>query len=239
MHTVGDGSDRHLRRVEPRPQPGEHVAAHVAVQQRHPVGTFGQPETHVRHVEHRRICFATEVDDSLDGDPRQQHRLLPRPEITPHQIRRKPVDPRRHRSMRGEHRPGPHRSQRGVEIEPPVRHQFPNALHTQEPRMPLVGVEHLRIRHTLRMRVRPHRPHPTHPGQNLRLDPMILIPAIQAVGDPPQLRIVLRDIGVQQQQRDPPDLRDPHPRPQHPTARHPHTNQYRCTALCFGEQTQR
>ena len=43
--------DRHLGRVEARPQRAEHLAAHDAVQQRHAVGALAEPQAHVRHVE--------------------------------------------------------------------------------------------------------------------------------------------------------------------------------------------
>ena len=61
---------------------------------------------------------------------------------------------------------------------------------------------------------RADRPHAADAGQDLLPDPVFLVAAVQPVGDAAQIVLVLGDVGVQQQQRDSPHLRDPDPGPQ-------------------------
>ncbi len=61
---------------------------------------------------------------------------------------------------------------------------------------------------------RADRPHPADTGQDLLHDAMFLVAAVEPVGDAAQLVLVLGDVGVQQQQRNPAHLRDPDPGPQ-------------------------
>ena len=58
--------DRHLVRVEARPEVGEHAAADLAVQHRDAVGALAEPQAHVRHVEDRRVVLGAEREDALD-----------------------------------------------------------------------------------------------------------------------------------------------------------------------------
>ena len=85
---------------------------------------------------------------------------------------------------------------------------------------------------------RADRPHPADTGQDLLLDPVLLVAAVQPVGDAAQIVLVLRDVGIQQQQRDSTDLGDPHPGPQLGGVGHGQLHQNR-VALVVGEQPQR
>ena len=67
---------------------------------------------------------------------------------------------------------------------------------------------------------RADRPHPADAGQDLLLDPVLLVAAVQPVGDTAQIVFVLRDVGIQQQQRNSADLGDPDARPQLRAVRH-------------------
>ena len=104
--------------------------------------------------------------------------------------------------------------------------------------MALVHVEHLGRRQTLDLGERADRPHPADTGQHLLLDPVLLVAAVQPVGDAAQIVLVLRDVGIQQQQRDSTDLGDPHPGPQLRRVRHRQLDQHRVT-LVIGQQPQR
>ena len=73
VDAVGDRSDRHLVGVESGPQLVEHGPAHPAVQQRDAVGPLRQPQTHVGHVELRRVVLGAERDDAVQRHARQQH----------------------------------------------------------------------------------------------------------------------------------------------------------------------
>ena len=54
-----------------------------------------------------------------------------------------------------------------------------------------------------------HRPHAPDAEQQLLPEPVIAAAAVQPVGDLVQVRLVLLDVGIEQQQRDPPHLRHP------------------------------
>ena len=57
--------------------------------------------------------------------------------------------------------------------------------------------------------VRAHGAHAADAGQDLLPDAVVLVAAVEAVGDAAQVRVVLLDVGVEQQQRDAADLRPP------------------------------
>ena len=77
--------------------------------------------------------------------------------------------------------------------------------------MALVGVEHLRRRVAGGRAVRADGPHPADADEDLLPDALVLVAAVEPVGDAAQVRLVLLDVGVEQQQRHPPDGRLPHP----------------------------
>ena len=74
---------------------------------------------------------------------------------------------------------------------------------------------------------RADRAHPADAGQDLLLDPVFLVAAVEPVGDAAQLVLVLRDVGIQQQQRDSAHLRNPHARPQLAGVGHRQLDQHR------------
>ena len=102
---------------------------------------------------------------------------------------------------------------RGVEIQTGID-QFADPLGAEESGVALVHVVHLGRRQPFDRGVRADRPYAADPGEDLLLHAMFLVAAVEAVGDPAHLVVVLRDVGVQQQQRYPPDLGDPDPGPQ-------------------------
>ena len=67
---------------------------------------------------------------------------------------------------------------------------------------------------------------------------MVGVAAVEPVGDPAQILVVGVDVGVQQQQRNPADLRLPHLRVHFAPARHRDVHQHRL-AVGAGEQLQR
>ena len=243
VHAVGDRADRHFRRVEAGPQLVEHLPADPAVQQRDPVGALREPQAHMGHVEFRRVVFGPERDDAVQRNAGQQPRgsarraALAAAEVALHHLHRKPVDACGDRGMRGEHGGRPHHGQRGVEIEPGVD-QLADPLDAEEAGVTLVHVEHLGRRQPLDLGERPDRPHAADTGQDLLLDPVLLVAAVEPVGDAAQFVLVLRDVGIQQQQRDSTDLCDPHPGPQLGGVGHGQLHQHR-VAFAVGEQPQR
>ena len=215
VHPVGDRPDRHLVGVESRPQLVEHRPAHPAVQQRYAVGALRQPQAHVRHVELGRVVFGAERDDPAGRHARQQRGVTVgtgrAADVALHHLQREPVDAGGHRGVGGEHGAGPHHRQRGVEVQPRVGDQLANAFHAEESGVAFVHVEDLGRGQPLDGGERADRPHAADAGQDLLLHPVFLIAAVEAVGDAAQLVLVLGDVGIQQQQRNPADLRDPDP----------------------------
>ena len=152
---------------------------------------------------------------SRDVAPSLPDRLLATcgtPEVALHHVHREPVDARGHRRVGGEHRARAHHGQRGVEVQSAVGDEFADALDAEEPGVPLVHVEHLRLRQPLDGGERADRPHPADTRQDLLLDAVFLVAAVEPVGHAAQVVLVLRDVGIQEQQRNSTDLRDPHAR---------------------------
>ena len=58
------------------------------------------------------------------------------------------------------------------------------------------------------------RPDTSDAGQDLLLDAVVLVAAVQPIGDAAHVVLVFGNVGIQQQQRDSAHLRDPHPGPQ-------------------------
>ena len=75
--------------------------------------------------------------------------------------------------------------------------------------MPLVGVEHLGRGVSAQRAERADRAHPAHAEQQFLAEPVVTAAAVQPVGDLVQVGLVLFHVGVEQQQRDPPDLGHP------------------------------
>ena len=93
----------------------------------------------------------------------------------------------------------------------------------RKPGVALVHVEDLGLRVARSTRAeRPDRPDAADAEQDLLLDPVVLVAAVEPVGGGPQLVVVGLDVGVQQQQRHPADPGQPDPRGQLPAARHRH-----------------
>ena len=120
-----------------------------------------------------------------------------------------------------------HHGQRGVEVQPAAVDELADALDAEEPGVALVHVEHLGRGQPLDLGERADRPHPADAGEDLLLDAVFLVAAVEPVGDAAQIVLVLRDVGVQQQQRNSADLRDPHPGPQLGGVRHRQLHQHR------------
>ena len=120
---VGDRADRHLAGVEPRPQAGEHLLAHPAVQLAHPVDPLGQPHAHHGHVEHRRVParvgLRAQREDAVERAAPGRAAVPPNCRST--RVAGEPVDTGGHRGVRGEHGAGPAHLDRLVEAQARLR----------------------------------------------------------------------------------------------------------------------
>ena len=79
----------------------------------------------------------------------------------------------------------------------------------EEAGMALVGVEHLRRRRAGEPLVGAQRLDPAHAQQEFLLQPVVAAAAVQAVGDAAGGVVVAGNVGVQQQQRNTPDVGTP------------------------------
>ena len=119
-----------------------------------------------------------------------------------------------------------------------VGHVLTDPLDPEEPGVALVHVEDLGRRQPLDLGERADRAHTADARQDLLLDAVLLVAAVEPVGDAAHVVVVLRNVGVQQQQRHPADLGDPDPGPQLCPFRHRQVHQGRFPRL-VGEQPQR
>jgi hypothetical protein len=88
-------------------------------------------------------------------------------------------------------------------------HQFLDAFDAQETGVALVGVEHLRRYRPGQLLERAQGLDPAHAQQELLLQPVVPAAAVEAVGDAAGCFVIARDVGVQEQQRDTPDVGTP------------------------------
>jgi len=214
VDAVGDRADRHLAGVKPGPQPGEHFPADLTVQPAHPVHPLGQAHAHHGHVEHRRVPAGVGLRAQGQDPVTRQRRVRRVPaELALHQIPGEPVDPGGHRGVRGENGAGPAQPDGLLEAQPLGR-VLTDPFQAEEARVPLVGVEDLGLRMAGQLAVGAHRAHAAHAQQQFLAQPVLAAAPVQPVGDLPQARIVLFHVGVEQQQRHPAHLRQPHLRRQ-------------------------
>ena len=212
VHAVGDRRDRDLGLVEGRPQAVEHAAADLAVQQGDAVGALGETEAHHGHVEHAAVAalvvLGAEAQDSVGRHAR--HRAL-RAEVLLDQVAREAVDARGNGRVRGEDRAGAGDLERGVEVEARAAFghgELADPLEPEEAGVALVGVEDLGLLGAGDPRVGAQRADATDAEQQLLEQAVLDGAAVQPVGDLTERSGVVLDVGVEQQQRHPPDLRD-------------------------------
>ncbi len=209
MHPVGHGGDGHLLGVEPGPQSGEHLPADLPVQQGDAVGPLGEAQAHHGHVEQVGLAAGVglhaEPQDAVDLQVRQ---LRVRAEVPGDQFAVEAVDAGRHGRVRGEHGPGADRLQRRVEVEP-LGAQLRHPLQAEEAGVPLVGVEHLGRRVPGEPAVRADGADTSYAEEHLLEQPVLAAAAVEPVGHPAFDEVVLLDVGVEQEQRDPAHLGDP------------------------------
>ena len=206
MHAVGDRTDGHLAGVEPRPQPGEHLPAHPAVQLRDAVDPLGQAHAHDGHVEHVGVAAGVGLRPQREHPVDGQQRIVG--EVPPHQVAIEPVDARGDGSMRGEHGAGPAHLEGFGEAQA-LLDVLADPLQAEEPGVALVGVEHLGRREPAQRAEGPDRAHAADAEQQFLPQPVLAAAPVQPVGNLVQVGLVLLHVGVEQQQRDPPDLGHP------------------------------
>ncbi|GAA3083282.1 hypothetical protein GCM10020254_29610 [Streptomyces goshikiensis] len=105
----------------------------------------------------------------------------------------------------GEHGAGADGLDGGVEAEALLAFQFPYAFEAEEAGVPLVRVEHLGRGMAGQVAVRAHRADAADAEQHLLEEAVVAAAAVEPVGHLAGGGVVVLDVGVEEQQRDPPD----------------------------------
>jgi hypothetical protein len=116
-----------------------------------------------------------------------------------------PVDPRGHGRVRGEDGSRPHDLQRLGERQP-AADQVADAFEPEEPGVAFVGVEHRGCGRAGQLGEHADRTHAADAEQQLLQQTVLAAAAVETVGDRAQFVVVLRHVGVEQQQCDAADL---------------------------------
>jgi len=127
-----------------------------------------------------------------------------RAEVFLDELRREHVEARRHRRVGREHRPRPCRLERLGERQPVLAHEAADALEAEEGRVALVHVEDDGLEAE-----RAQRAHAADAEHDLLPDAVLLVAAVELVGDVLDVGRVLGDVGVEQVQRHASHVRAP------------------------------
>ena len=139
--------------------------------------------------------------------------------------------PAGHRRVGREQRGGARCLDRLVEGEPDLLGELADPLDAEEPGVTLVGVEDLGRGRAGQRGVGPQRTNPADAEQHLLEQTVLAAAAVQPVGDISLGRLVVLDVGVEQQQRHPADLRLPDLRDQVSSAGQPDAHLERFVVL--------
>ncbi len=182
----------------------EHLAADHAVELGDAVGPAGEAQAHHRHVEPLVGGVAGAVAERHELVERDADLARPPAEVLVDQLAGEAVDAGGHRRVGREDAAGPHGLDGLAVGEARVLHELADALEAEEAGVALVRVEHLRVDAQ-----RAERPHAADAEEDLLAQAVLGVAAVEAVGDAAQLGRVLVDVGVEEVQRDPTDLRLP------------------------------
>jgi len=174
------------------------------VQPAHAVDDAGRADREHRHVE-RLVgpagVHAAEVEELV---AREAEGLAVGAEVAVHLVGAEHVDACRHGRVRGEDAAGGHDLESLAEGQPVLRHQVADALQPEERAVALVHVEDAGPELE-----RQQRADAADAEHRLLADAHLRVAAVQLVGHVLQVRRVFRDVGVEQHERDAPDLRAP------------------------------
>ena len=200
---MGDG---YLMDGQVRPELGEHPSARPAMTARDAVAETRQPHSHDRHVEGSVGRFGGLVAQGHEIVETHSALFGPGTQVALHQRPGEAVDSGGHRCVGREHRVGTHRLHGLCEAQAVLHYERPDSLESHEPCMAFVGVEHIGCRsHRLES------PNPADSEHQLLAESVLHVPAVEAVGHQAQVRGVLREIRVQQVERDPAQVHSPDP----------------------------
>ncbi|MPN16475.1 hypothetical protein SDC9_163819 [bioreactor metagenome] len=212
MDAVGDVADRNFVERPARPEVFPHRTRHVAVKPAHGIAEIGQPQSQHRH-RHTLAGIAfidrdAPLEHAVDIDPGFAAK---RSQIGPDQVEVEDFIPRRNRRVGGEDIAPPDDFQRGVHIVTVGLNQMRDARQRQKCRMTFVHMTHFRLI--------PHRHQrlvSADAEQQLLMNAVAHIAAVKPPGQNPQLRRILRNFGIEQNQRHIADFQHPDRGADHP-----------------------
>ena len=192
VHTIGDVVDGIFLCLDLRPEHGQHLRAHLAVDSRHAVVIARPADRQRGHVKVMTVRVAAESQKLL---PRHFHVWIEGLEVPQHHVVGEVIVSGGHRGMRGENRVRRHGFECGGEIEAERRYLVADPLQDLERRVSLVDVPHRGFDTE-----RAQRAHAAHAKNDLLLDAHGAIAAIEAVSNIPVGRRVLVEVGVEKVQ---------------------------------------
>ncbi len=144
------------------------------------VGALGQPQAHVRHVEQAGVVLGAKCEHAADRYVGQQAVVA---EVVLDQVHREAVDAGGYRGVGGEHRAGPDRGECLVEVQVGAGDELVDAFKAEEAGVALVGVEDSGARMPGQLAEAADRAHAADAGQDLLADAVVLVAAVEPVGD--------------------------------------------------------
>ena len=171
------------------------------------VGPLGQPQAHHRHVEDARVAalvvLGAEREDPVD---RHAGAGVVAAEVLRDQVAGKRSMPAGTGVWVVNTVPARTASRASSKVEPVVLGQLADPLEAEEAGVALVGVEHLGRGCAGEPAVGAQRADAADAEQHLLQQPVLAAAAVEPVGDVALGRLVVLDVGVEQQQRHPADL---------------------------------
>ncbi|CAB4930173.1 unannotated protein [freshwater metagenome] len=181
------------------------------MKQAHPIRALGEPQSLQCHVEDIGIAvgegLGPELEDALDRDADLG---VLSTEVLLVEVAGESIDPGRDGGVRGEHRAGPAGLESLIEVEPAIAlDELTDALDAEEAGVALVHVEDLWRRSAGDAGEHADRPHAADAEEHFLLQAVLAAAAVQSVGDLALGGRVLLDVGVEEEKRHAPYLRDP------------------------------
>ena len=201
VHAIGDVVDAVVLGVDLRPQPSADARRDPAMDAAHAVLEARAVARQHGHVEVLLAGAASQPHELLAAHAHFGTELL---EIAPDHLLGKVIVTCRHRRMSGEHGVGGDAFQCTAVIQA-LRRELAHALQDEEGGMSLVDVPYGRL--ALQFFQDPHAAHAEH---DFLLDAHAAVAAVELMGDPACVLVVLLEVGVEQEQLDVAAARTPH-----------------------------
>lgn len=210
MNTVGDVSDRDLRRRVTGVETGEHLTGDITVELGYAVGVLGGTQTHVCHVEAIRVFLTAQLKRLVQGDTWAQTLLFRKPitKVTAHHGHIETVDSCRNRSVGGEDIGGANLF-KGCGIISACSNALADTLKGEEACMSLIQVGDARGGDATGCTEGVDGADTTDTQDDFLLDAVFRVATIETVGNRTHVLRIVFNVCVQENQRDTSDLGHP------------------------------